>query len=81
MRLTSRVTSKGQITIPRAIREKFGMLPNTMIEFVIESKGPRLKRAQGANTRGTEIVARMKKSRRAMKLSSNVVLQLVRGED
>lgn len=28
-----RITSKGQVTIPQAIREKAGLLPNTEVEF------------------------------------------------
>jgi len=28
-----RITSKGRVTIPRAIREKAGLLPHTEVEF------------------------------------------------
>ena len=28
-----RITSKGQVTIPQAIREKAGLLPHTEVEF------------------------------------------------
>ena len=35
-----RITSKGQVTIPQAIREKAGLLPNTEVEF--EMKGGRV---------------------------------------
>lgn len=28
------VTTKGQITIPQALRERFGLLPGTEVEFV-----------------------------------------------
>ena len=31
-----RVTSKGQVTIPQAIREKLGINPNSDVEFVEE---------------------------------------------
>ncbi len=30
-----RITSKGQVTIPQDIREKFGLLPNTEVEFKV----------------------------------------------
>lgn len=30
-----RITSKGQVTIPQAIREQYGLLPDTEVEFVI----------------------------------------------
>lgn len=29
-----RITSKGQVTIPQAIREKYGLLPETEVAFV-----------------------------------------------
>jgi AbrB family looped-hinge helix DNA binding protein len=31
-----RVTSKGQVTIPKAIRQKMGIAPNSEVEFVEE---------------------------------------------
>lgn len=34
-----RITSKGQVTIPQAIREKAGMLPNTEVEFEYRENG------------------------------------------
>lgn len=30
-----RITSKGQVTIPQDIREKFGLLPNTEVLFKV----------------------------------------------
>jgi AbrB family looped-hinge helix DNA binding protein len=32
----SKITSKGQVTIPEAIRESFGLLPGCEVEFVVE---------------------------------------------
>ena len=29
-----RINSKGQVTIPQAIRERFGLMPNTDVEFL-----------------------------------------------
>ena len=31
-----RITSKGQVTIPRAIRDQFGLLPETEVTFVVD---------------------------------------------
>ena len=41
-----RITSKGQVTIPQAIREKLGLLPNTEVEFSIDKDGARLTKAK-----------------------------------
>jgi AbrB family looped-hinge helix DNA binding protein len=30
-----RITSKGQVTIPREIREQCGLLPHTEVRFVV----------------------------------------------
>lgn len=34
-----RITSKGQVTIPQAIRERAGFLPGTELEFTIGDDG------------------------------------------
>ena len=34
---SSRVTSKGQITIPKAVREKLGVKPGDEVDFVSEN--------------------------------------------
>ena len=31
-----RITSKGQVTIPQELREQFGLLPNTEVDFVVK---------------------------------------------
>ena len=33
-----KVTTKGQVTIPLHIRERFGILPNTEVEFKVENQ-------------------------------------------
>ena len=42
MTITITITVKGQITIPLALRERFGLLPGTEVEFVTEADGLRL---------------------------------------
>ena len=37
-----RVSERGQVTIPQALREKFGLLANTEVEFVPDENGLRL---------------------------------------
>jgi AbrB family looped-hinge helix DNA binding protein len=38
-----RITIKGQVTIPQALRERFGLFPGTEVEFVPEGDGLRLR--------------------------------------
>lgn len=40
----STVTSKGQVTIPKRVREQFGIEPGTRLEFAIEGNALRLRK-------------------------------------
>ncbi|CAN5772079.1 AbrB/MazE/SpoVT family DNA-binding domain-containing protein [soil metagenome] len=42
-----RVTSKGQVTIPIAIREKLGLHPGTEVQFEVEGRAVRLRKVKG----------------------------------
>lgn len=42
-----KITSKGQVTIPLPIRDEFGFMPGTEVEFVAEGKKVVLKRSEG----------------------------------
>ena len=46
-----RITSKGQVTIPQAVREHAGLLPNTEVEFVIDGDLVFLVRSDRAKRR------------------------------
>jgi len=56
-----RVTQKGQVTIPREIRDKAGILPETEVDFVLE--GDRIlikKRKNDSSSRGRRLLRRMR---------------------
>lgn len=38
-----KITIKGQVTIPRAMRERFGLYPGTEVEFVRDRAGLRVR--------------------------------------
>lgn len=42
--MKSFVTSKGQVTIPKALRERFGIEPGTQIDFSATEDGIRLRK-------------------------------------
>ena len=46
-----RVTSKGQVTIPKHIREKLGITPTTEIDFFVEGKHVFLEKRKKATNR------------------------------
>jgi AbrB family looped-hinge helix DNA binding protein len=72
-----RITSKGQVTIPQAIREKLGLLPETDVEFEIDGNAVRIRKA-GANRRGEAIVKQMR-GRASRKLTTDQIMALTRG--
>ena len=38
-----KITIKGQITIPQSLRERYGLLPGTEVEFIPDKNGVRLR--------------------------------------
>jgi len=52
-----RVTSKGQVTIPLRIREKYGLMPETQVEFVERDGDVIVKKA--THRRGTDRADRL----------------------
>ncbi len=73
-----RITSKGQVTIPMAIREKAGLLPNTEVEFELDGTAVRIVRAKTQN-RGRQIVAGLR-GKGDVRLSTDQIMALTRGE-
>ena len=74
-----RITSKGQVTIPIEIREKLGLLPDTEVEFEIDGRAVRLRKAKGKRTRGRSIVAHLK-GKATQSMSTDEILALTRGD-
>ena len=78
-----RITAKGQVTIPVAIREKAGLLlPHTEVEFELDGDAVRIVKARAITreTRGQEIVRHLRGSA-TVKLSTDELMALTRGED
>ena len=76
----SRVTSKGQVTIPAAIRVEFGFHPDTDVEFVVQDGVVRLQHATRPElSRGERLVARLR-GRAGTDLSTDEILALTRPE-
>jgi AbrB family looped-hinge helix DNA binding protein len=47
-----RISSKGQVTIPAAIRERAGLLPQTDVEFAFDGEGVRILRGKARTSNG-----------------------------
>jgi AbrB family looped-hinge helix DNA binding protein len=74
------ITSKGQVTIPMAIRENMGFLPNTEIEFRVEKNRVYLEKIEKKMTRGEMLVERLR-GKATLKMTTDEIMALTRGED
>lgn len=77
-----RITSKGQVTIPKELRESHGLLPGTEVEFVEDHGEIRIRKPQGGRTRGDEIAEHLRNAYGGdIQMSTEEIMRLTRGED
>lgn len=75
-----RVTSKGQVTIPRVVRENMGILPaKTEIEFVQDENGRWYLAKLKASNKSTSSFRTAHQTGK-LTLSTDEIMQLTRGE-
>lgn len=74
-----RITTKGQVTIPQEIRERFGLLPHTEVRFQVDGGRVYLEKEPGVSTRGGELVRHLT-GRATVRLSTDEILALTRGD-
>jgi AbrB family looped-hinge helix DNA binding protein len=72
-----KVTSKGQVTIPQAIREQLAIFPNSEVNFVKRGAKVYLEKAKGS-ARGTALVETLR-GRGRKGLSTDDIMALTRG--
>ena len=77
-----RITSKGQVTIPQAVRERAGLLPNTEVEFVVEAGAVRIVKSASARraARGAIAVRRLRQHEGRVRMTTDEIMALTRGE-
>jgi antitoxin PrlF len=73
------ITEKGQVTIPLKLRDRYGFLPHTEIEFIEENGRVYLKAAK-YNSRGQNIIAHLR-GKATVKMSTKEIMKLTRGEE
>lgn len=74
-----KITTKGQVTIPREIRERLGLLPHTEVDFEIRDGDVVLTKAH-TGRRGRKVVERLR-GRGSVRMSTDDILALTRAED
>lgn len=78
-----RITSKGQVTIPQAIRERAGLLPNTEVDFLVDGDLVYLVKHVGPSrrpTRGERAVELLRRHGTIVTMSTDEILALTRAE-
>jgi AbrB family looped-hinge helix DNA binding protein len=74
-----RITSKGQVTIPLAIRKRAGLLPDTEVEFEVKGDTVVLRRAARAPRRGKRLLQALR-GRGTTRMSTDEIMALTRGQ-
>ncbi len=77
-----RITSKGQVTIPQAVREQTGLLPSTDVEFVVDGGDVRIIKAMSGRrpSRRAAAVQRLRGAGGRFHMTTNEIMALTRGE-
>ncbi len=72
-----RITTQGQVTIPQSIRERFGLLPGTEVDFVVVDEVVQLRKVEDRPARGRAIVDHLR-GRGDARLSTDEIMALTR---
>ena len=75
------ITSKGQVTIPREIRSRLGLLPHTEVEFELAGDHARIRKASrksGSSVRGRWVVEALRGAA-DNGMSTSEIMALTRG--
>ena len=71
------ITEKGQVTIPIEIRERFGLLPHTDVEFIVEDEQVILKKLSKSAKRKNPFKNMLGKA--SIKMTTDEIMALTRG--
>ena len=74
-----RLNSKGQVTIPAALRHKHGLREGDEVEVVEQDGELRIVRSHQAPSRGERLVARMRGTA-TVTMTTDEIMSLTRGE-
>jgi AbrB family looped-hinge helix DNA binding protein len=75
-----RLTSKGQVTIPKDLRDQLGLQPGTDVEFDVH-EGDLIVRRADRMTPGQALVAHLSSFRGRTTMTTDELMALTRGED
>ncbi|GAA1880482.1 AbrB/MazE/SpoVT family DNA-binding domain-containing protein [Lapillicoccus jejuensis] len=73
------VTDKGQVTIPKHLRDELGIGPGTSVEFELEGDRLVVRKAVDRPSRGQRLVERMR-GRGDVSLTTDEIMALTRAD-
>lgn len=74
-----RVTEKGQVTIPKELRDEFGIGAGSEVEFERGDDGIVVRKAQDRPNRGQQLAERLR-GRGDVGMTTDEIMALTRGE-
>ncbi len=80
MNNTTKITNKGQVTIPKHIRELAGLLPEMEVEFRFEDGRVILEKTFSPPNRVERAIERLRRVQPCISLTTDDILALTRGE-
>lgn len=81
--MTSTMTSKGQVTVPKRLRDYLGLQPGAEVEFELRPEGDVVVRRAGRLRRKRRSTSRFAKLRGTLKtgMTTDELMRLLRGYD
>jgi len=78
--MSSTVTSKGQVTIPKKVREHLGIQPGTAVDFELTPSGEVVIRTAGRRRRPRRSRFAKLRDRATVRMRTEEILALTRGD-
>jgi AbrB family looped-hinge helix DNA binding protein len=75
------LTSKGQVTIPKAMRDAIGLREGSVVAFHQDGDRIVITRSPNDDFRNSALVRRLRGSGRRVSMSGDELIALMRGED
>jgi len=72
-----RITTKGQVTIPQEIRDRFGFLPNTEVDFEVSGNTVRLRKAKSPSR--AKVALSALRGSATVRMTTDQIMALTRG--
>ena len=75
-----KITTKGQVTIPQEIRERFGLMPHVEVEFIVKGNVVCLRRKKAIGKQRGKLLLKQMRGKGSLKMSTDEIMSLTRGE-